>query len=137
MPIHALFIPTSNRITTNETRHYLKYSSCLCEVKITKEKHIASYTYKRLFLVYQIITLATMPTIEETINTLKDMGFSEAQAKKALNKTGWSGIEAAAEWLLSNPDDDGTEDTPAESTTAAAVSIFTPYNLYSWYLYFI
>ena len=65
------------------------------------------------------------------------MGFSEAQAKKALNKTGWSGIEAAAEWLLSNPDDDGTEDTPAESTTAAAVSIFTPYNLYSWYLYFI
>ena len=51
-----------------------------------------------------------MPTIEETINTLKDMGFSEAQAKKALNKTGWSGIEAAAEWLLSNPGDDGTEE---------------------------
>lgn len=59
-----------------------------------------------------------MPTIEETISTIKDMGFSEAQAKKALNKTGWSGIEAAAEWLLSNPGDDGTEDTPEESTTA-------------------
>jgi len=51
-----------------------------------------------------------MPTIEETVNTLKDMGFTEAQAKKALNKTGWTGIEAAAEWLLSNPGDDGTED---------------------------
>ena len=55
-----------------------------------------------------------MPTIAETISMLKDMGFSEAQAKKALNKTGWSGIEAAAEWLLSNPDDDGTEDDPEE-----------------------
>ena len=51
-----------------------------------------------------------MPTIEETVNTLKDMGFTEAQAKKALNKTGWTGIEAAAEWLLSNSGDDGTED---------------------------
>jgi len=55
-----------------------------------------------------------MPTIEETINTLKDMGFTEAQAKKALNKTGWSGIEAAAEWLLSHPGDDGTEDASEE-----------------------
>ena len=55
-----------------------------------------------------------MPTIEETVNTLKDMGFTEAQAKKALNKTGWTGIEAAAEWLLSNPGDDGTEDASEE-----------------------
>ena len=55
-----------------------------------------------------------MPTIAETISMLKDMGFSEAQAKKALNKTGWSGIEAAAEWLLSHPDDDGTEEDPEE-----------------------
>ena len=63
-----------------------------------------------------------MPTIEETINTIKDMGFSEAQAKKALNKTGWSGIEAAAEWLLSHPDDDGTEEA-TEEPMAAAVSL--------------
>ena len=62
-----------------------------------------------------------MPTIEETISTLKDMGFSEEQAKKALNKTGWSGIEAAAEWLLSHPDDDGTEDD-ADTTTNVEVS---------------
>ena len=57
-----------------------------------------------------------MPTIEETIKTLQDMGFSEAQAKKALNKTGWSGIEAAAEWLLSHPDDDGTEEVAGDTT---------------------
>jgi uncharacterized UBP type Zn finger protein len=68
-----------------------------------------------------------MPTIEETISTIKDMGFSEAQAKKALNKTGWSGIEAAAEWLLSNPGDDGTEDTPEESTTATVSIILDVY----------
>lgn len=43
-----------------------------------------------------------MSTVEEYIETLKDMGFSEEQAKSALNKTGWSGIEAAADWLLSN-----------------------------------
>ena len=67
-----------------------------------------------------------MPTIEETINTLKDMGFTEAQAKKALNKTGWSGIEAAAEWLLSHPGDDGTEDA-SEEPAASEVRLFTFY----------
>ena len=74
-----------------------------------------------------------MPTIEETIKTLQDMGFSEAQAKKALNKTGWSGIEAAAEWLLSHPDDDGTEeaagDTPAEGVSlemSMGIFVFLP-----------
>ena len=64
-----------------------------------------------------------MPTIEETVNTLKDMGFTEAQAKKALNKTGWTGIEAAAEWLLSNPGDDGTEDA-SEDPPAGEVRKF-------------
>ncbi len=34
-----------------------------------------------------------MPTIEETIQTIVEMGFSEDRAKKALNKTGWSGVE--------------------------------------------
>jgi len=51
-----------------------------------------------------------MPTIEETINTLKDMGFSEERAKKALNKTGWSGVESAMEWLLNHPEGEGDED---------------------------
>ena len=69
-----------------------------------------------------------MPTIEETINTLKDMGFSEQQAKKALNKTGWSGIEAAAEWLLSHPDDDGTENDADEAIPAEVSEIFISLN---------
>jgi len=51
-----------------------------------------------------------MPTIEETINTLKDMGFPEERAKKALNKTGWAGVEAAMEWLLSHPEDEDEDD---------------------------
>jgi len=55
-----------------------------------------------------------MPTIEETINTLKDMGFSEERAKKALNKTGWSGVEAAMDWLLNHPEGEGDEDDEDE-----------------------
>jgi Holliday junction resolvasome RuvABC DNA-binding subunit len=38
-----------------------------------------------------------MPTVEETIKTLVEMGFSEERAKKALNKTGWNGVEQV--WL--------------------------------------
>ena len=33
------------------------------------------------------------PTVEETIQNLVEMGFSEERAKKALNKTAWAGIE--------------------------------------------
>ena len=76
-----------------------------------------------------------MPTIEETVNTLKDMGFTEAQAKKALNKTGWTGIEAAAEWLLSNPGDDGTEDA-SEDPPASEVRSFLNSKLYILSLYY-
>merc|ERR1712051_331793 len=54
-----------------------------------------------------------MPTTEEQINTLKDMGFSEERAKKALNKTGY--LEAAMEWLLNHPEgEDENEEMPAE-----------------------
>lgn len=55
-----------------------------------------------------------MPTVEETINTIKDMGFSEDRAKKALNKTGWSGVEAAMEWLLSHPEGEDDEENEDE-----------------------
>jgi hypothetical protein len=34
-----------------------------------------------------------MSTVEETIKTLVEMGFSEEKAKKGLNKTGWAGVE--------------------------------------------
>ena len=42
-------------------------------------------------------------TVEGTINQLVEMGFSKEKAEKALNKTGWSGVEAAMEWLLAHP----------------------------------
>jgi len=38
------------------------------------------------------------------------MGFPEERAKKALNKTGWAGVEAAMEWLLSHPEDNDDDD---------------------------
>ena len=62
-----------------------------------------------------------MSTVEDTIKTLTEMGFSEAKAKKALTQTGWSGVEQAMEWLLSHPDDDGAmdEDEMAEAEAAA------------------
>lgn len=44
------------------------------------------------------------------------MGFTPAQARKALRETAGS-IERAVEWLFSHPDDDGSE---SASATAAA-----------------
>jgi len=41
---------------------------------------------------------------------LKEMGFPEEKAKKALMMTGWKGVEPAMEWILAHPDDDGTLD---------------------------
>lgn len=46
-------------------------------------------------------------TVEGVLNTLKDMGFNEQKATKALTLTGWKGVEPAMEWLLAHPDDDG------------------------------
>ncbi|GAA5894063.1 hypothetical protein JCM8208_002337 [Rhodotorula glutinis] len=48
-----------------------------------------------------------------------DMGFTPAQARKALGETGGS-IERAVEWLFSHPDDDGS--APSSSSAAAAGS---------------
>ncbi|EPS37809.1 hypothetical protein H072_8429 [Dactylellina haptotyla CBS 200.50] len=52
----------------------------------------------------------------ESIVMLTSMGFTEAQAKKALKETGGD-VERAVEWVFSHPDDTGEDDTPA--TTAA------------------
>lgn len=57
----------------------------------------------------------------ETEN-LVSLGFSEAQARKALKSTN-NDVERAAEWLFSHPDDDGSEDlagAAAEPSTGAA-----------------
>ncbi|KAI0055329.1 ubiquitin carboxyl-terminal hydrolase 14 [Artomyces pyxidatus] len=59
---------------------------------------------------------AAEPSAEQ-ISMLADMGFTHAQARKALRETGGD-PERAVEWLFSHPDDTG-EDTapaPAEST---------------------
>jgi len=44
-----------------------------------------------------------MSSETDFLSILKDMGFSEIQAKTALDKTGWSSVESAAEWLFANP----------------------------------
>lgn len=54
----------------------------------------------------------------EQIAMVCDMGFTAAQARKALGETGGS-IERAIEWLFSHPDDDGSAlaaDTGATSS---------------------
>ncbi|KAF3125543.1 hypothetical protein TWF594_001535 [Orbilia oligospora] len=52
----------------------------------------------------------------EQIVMLTSMGFTEAQAKKALRETGGD-VERAVEWVFSHPDDTGDDDT---ATTVAA-----------------
>ncbi|CAN6662246.1 ubiquitin carboxyl-terminal hydrolase 14 [Trichomonascus vanleenenianus] len=55
------------------------------------------------------------------VSMIMDMGFTQPQAKKALSQTGGN-VEAAVEWLFSNPDDSGAmeEDEP-ESEEAGPV----------------
>lgn len=48
------------------------------------------------------------------ISMLQDMGFTSAQASKALRETGGD-MERAVEWLFSHPDDMGDVEAPGES----------------------
>lgn len=50
------------------------------------------------------ITIKMSDTVAGILSTLKDMGFSEERANKALTKTGWKGVEPAMEWLLAHPE---------------------------------
>ncbi|EIW65364.1 ubiquitinyl hydrolase [Trametes versicolor FP-101664 SS1] len=52
----------------------------------------------------------------EQVSMLADMGFTPAQARKALRETGGN-AERAVEWLFSHPDDTG-EDAPTGSAAA-------------------
>ncbi|KZP06271.1 ubiquitinyl hydrolase [Athelia psychrophila] len=54
----------------------------------------------------------------DQIAMLADMGFTPAQAGKALRETGGD-AERAVEWLFSHPDDMGEEAAPAASSEAA------------------
>ncbi|KAL4244595.1 Ubiquitin carboxyl-terminal hydrolase [Abortiporus biennis] len=59
------------------------------------------------------------PPVEQ-IAMLADMGFTSAQAKKALRETGGD-PERAVDWLFSHPDDAG-EEAPAPSTSESSSS---------------
>ncbi|KAJ7256532.1 ubiquitin carboxyl-terminal hydrolase 14 [Mycena haematopus] len=58
------------------------------------------------------------PTADQ-IAMLSDMGFTSAQARKALRETSGN-AERAVEWLFNHPDDTGADDAP--SSTAAPAS---------------
>ncbi|KAG8978502.1 hypothetical protein FRC05_010747 [Tulasnella sp. 425] len=57
----------------------------------------------------------------DDIAGLTDMGFTQAQARKALKETGGS-MERAVEWLFSHPDDAGEEAGASSSGATAAPS---------------
>ncbi|GAA5978126.1 hypothetical protein JCM10908_004238 [Rhodotorula pacifica] len=60
---------------------------------------------------------------DEQILMVSEMGFTAAQARKALRETGCN-MERAVEWLFSHPDDDGSEAAaPAQSTGGANESL--------------
>ncbi|GAA5848588.1 hypothetical protein JCM8547_004563 [Rhodosporidiobolus lusitaniae] len=62
---------------------------------------------------------------EDQIQMVSEMGFTAAQARKALIETGGS-MERAVEWLFSHPDDDGTITTSASSSSASPSSSNLP-----------
>ncbi|KAF8211850.1 hypothetical protein K438DRAFT_1902808 [Mycena galopus ATCC 62051] len=56
------------------------------------------------------------PTADQ-IAMLADMGFTSAQARKALRETSGN-AERAVEWLFNHPDDTGADDAPAPAAAA-------------------
>ncbi|KAF9563466.1 ubiquitin carboxyl-terminal hydrolase 14 [Agrocybe pediades] len=58
---------------------------------------------------------------EGQIAMLADMGFTHAQARKALRETGGN-AERAVEWLFNHPDDSGEETASAPTTSEANAS---------------
>ncbi|KIM24164.1 hypothetical protein M408DRAFT_331920 [Serendipita vermifera MAFF 305830] len=55
------------------------------------------------------------------VSMLQDMGFTAAQASKALRETSGN-MERAVEWLFSHPDDAGDSSGPTESSTQPAAA---------------
>ncbi|KAF8710846.1 Hydrolase, partial [Rhizoctonia solani] len=62
----------------------------------------------------------TQPNLEQ-VSMIVDMGFTPAQAKKALRESNGN-PEQAVEWLFSHPDDVGDTDEAIPATTEAATS---------------
>lgn len=52
---------------------------------------------------------------------VSDMGFTQNQARKALKETSGN-IEAAVEWLFSNPDDPGLDEAALKAQSADSAS---------------
>ncbi|CAO3591367.1 unnamed protein product [Absidia cylindrospora] len=63
----------------------------------------------------------------EQISTLCEMGFTPAQAKKALRETN-NETERALDWLFSHPDDQGDDDQGGPSETVVAGDGTPPFN---------
>jgi len=57
---------------------------------------------------------------QEQIAMLADMGFTSAQARKALRETSGN-AERAVEWLFNHPDDSGEDAAPATTATPTSV----------------
>jgi len=57
--------------------------------------------------------VATDPMVE----ALMGMGFTRAQCEKAVKITNNRGVEPAMEWILANPDDDGSAPAAAGATS--------------------
>lgn len=58
----------------------------------------------------------------EVVELISAMGFTSAQAKKALRETGGD-PERAVDWLFSHPDDNGEDSAPAASAAPQAASV--------------
>ncbi|KIM37665.1 hypothetical protein M413DRAFT_448435 [Hebeloma cylindrosporum] len=61
----------------------------------------------------------------DQIAMLSDMGFTSAQARKALRET-TGNAERAVEWLFNHPDDTGEESAPAASASGSAAAATIP-----------
>lgn len=75
----------------------------------------------------------------ESVVMLTSMGFTEAQAKKALRETGGD-VERAVEWVFSHPDDagdpeggptGGASEAPAEKTVSGSTETPANFQLHS------
>jgi ubiquitin carboxyl-terminal hydrolase 5/13 len=71
---------------------------------------------------------AQKPVNEEAVKQLQDMGFTAAQARKALRETENS-MDRAVEWLFCHADDPGSDEPPQkkESVAVAEVDMLPPH----------
>ncbi|KAG0171228.1 hypothetical protein DFQ29_008955 [Apophysomyces sp. BC1021] len=69
----------------------------------------------------QTANASSLPATDDQISILCDMGFSPAQAKKALRETD-NDTERAVDWLFSHPEDSG-EDSVTERASAETANV--------------